>query len=117
SSGLVYTSPVTTLGSANLKASSAVDLFYNDTVTGNPGYRIRSKGIAPMLGLRRTGMDDRMISGARGDSLLRKIDYNYDLLIRAYGPNGDGVGKALVAVNQPQLARRIELIAAPITPF
>ena len=117
SSGLVHTSPVTTLGSANLKASSAVDLFYNDAVTGNPWYRIRSKGVAPMLGLRRTGMDDRMISGARGDSLLRKIDFNYDHFISAYGPNGDGIGKALVAVSNAQLARRIELIAAPMTPF
>jgi len=70
-----------------------------------------------MLGLRRTGMDDRMISGARGDSLLRKIDFNYDHFISAYGPNGDGIGKALVAVSNAQLARRIELIAAPITPF
>lgn len=116
-SGVVHTSPVTTFSGANLKASSAVDLFYTDAVNGNPWYRIRSKGIAPMLGLFRTGMDDRMMTGVRGDSLLRKIDFNYDHFISAYGPNGDCVGKALVAVSHPQLARRIELIAAPVTPF
>src|SRR6267143_1386904 len=34
-----------------------------------------------------------------------------------FGPNGDGTGTALVAVNNPQFSRRIELIAAPVTPF
>jgi Tfp pilus assembly protein PilX len=112
----VYTSSVTTFGSNNLKASSAADVFYTDS-SGSPWYRIRSKGVAPVLGLARTGMDDRMISGAQGDSLLRKIDFNYDHFIATYGPNGDGLGKALVAVAHPQLARRIELISAPVTPF
>jgi hypothetical protein len=115
-SGTVHTSPVATLGSNNLKASSTVDVFYTDA-SGNPWYRIKSKGIAPALGVARTGMDDRMITGARGDSLLRKIDFYYDHFISTYGPNGDGAGKALVAVSQPQLARRIELIGAPVTPF
>ena len=116
-SGVLHTSSVVTLGTINLSTSSTVDLFYNDPFTGNPWYRIRSKGTAVMLGLKRTGMDDRMSSGARGDSLLRKIDFNYDHFISTYGPNGDGVGKTLVRVNQPQITRRIELIAAPITPF
>jgi hypothetical protein len=115
-SGTVHTSAVATLGSNNLKASSTVDVFYTDA-SGNPWYRIKSKGIAPALGVARTGMDDRMITGARGDSLLRKIDFYYDHFISAYGPNGDGAGKALVAVSQPQLTRRIELIGAPVTPF
>jgi hypothetical protein len=53
----------------------------------------------------------------RGDSLLRKIDFNYDHFMAAYGPNGDGSGKSLVAVSQPQITRRVELVAAPITPF
>jgi hypothetical protein len=35
----------------------------------------------------------------------------------AYGPNGDNVGKAIVPVSRPQIARRIELIAVPVTPF
>ena len=115
-SGNVRTSAVATLGSNNLKASSTVDVFYTDS-SGSPWYRIRSKGVSPALGVARTGMDDRMITGARGDSLLRKIDFYYDHFISTYGPNGDGVGKTLVAVNQPQVSRRIELISAPVTPF
>jgi hypothetical protein len=115
-SGSVRTSSVATFGSNNLKASSTVDSFYTDP-SGTPWYRIRSKGVSSTLGLARTGMDDRMITGVRGDSLLRKIDFNYDHFISTYGPNGDGVGKALVVVNQPQVSRRIELIAAAMTPF
>src|SRR6266571_9293868 len=95
-SGNTHTSTVVPLGT-NLITSSNVDLFYYDTFTGSPWYRIRTKGIAPIRGLRRTGMDDRMLSGARGDSLLRKIDFSYDHFISTYGPNGDGVGKALVS--------------------
>jgi hypothetical protein len=116
-SASVHTSPLTTFGSNNLTANSTVDHFYTDPATGGPWYRIRSKGTARVLGLVRTGMDDRMITAARGDSLLRKIDFYYDHFISTYGPNGDGVGKTLVAVNQPQLSRRIELITAPVTPF
>ena len=62
-------------------------------------------------------MDDRMGVGTRGDSLLRKIDFSYDHFVATYGPNGDNVGKTLVPVSRPQITRRIELIAAPITPF
>jgi hypothetical protein len=112
-----HTSTVATLGDNNMNMSSTVDLFYNDPYTGSPWYRVRSKGTAPILGLARTGMDDRMTSGVRGDSLLRKIDLKYDHFLAAYGPNGDGSGKELVAVSQTQLTRRIELIAAPVTPF
>jgi Tfp pilus assembly protein PilX len=116
-SGTQYVSPVTTFGANNLVTSAVVDLFYNDPTTGNPWYRSRSKGTAPVNGLRRTGMDDRMGAGVRGDSLLRKIDFNTDHFLAAYGPNGDGVGKALVAVPNPQITRRIEQISAPVTPF
>ena len=80
-----------------------------------------------MHGLKRTGMDDRLSNGNRfvangstrgdGDTLLRKIDFNYDHFIATYGPNGDGTGKALQAVNAPQIARRIELIVGAVTPF
>lgn len=63
-----------------------------------------------MLGFKRVGMDDRMGVGTRGDSLLRKIDLNYDHFIATYGPNGDGVGQTLVSVSRPQVTRRIELI-------
>jgi hypothetical protein len=97
--------------------SSVVDLFYYDPATGNPWYRMRSKGTAPVNGLPRTGMDDRMGAGTRGDSLLRKIDFRTDHFVSAYGPNGDGIGKAVVAVPNPQITRRIEQISAPVTPF
>jgi hypothetical protein len=116
-SGNTYSNSTVTLGTNNLTTSSAVDPFYYDVYSGSPWYRIRTKGTAPIRGLKRTGMDDRMITGARGDSILRKIDFNYDHFVAAYGPNGDGVGKNLVAVAQPQITRRIEQISAPITPF
>jgi hypothetical protein len=114
--GGVYTSPTATFGGHSLTSSSTIDIFYSDG-SGNPWYRLRAKGVAPVLGLKRVGMDDRMAPGTRGDSLLRTIDFNYDHFTAAYGPNGNGSGQALVAVNQPQVARRIELIAAPMTPF
>jgi hypothetical protein len=116
-SGVKHVSPVTTFGGNDLVTSTVVDLFYHDPITGNPWYRARSKGTAPVNGLRRTGMDDRMGAGTRGDSLLRKIDFKNDHFIAAYGPNGDGVGKELVAVPAPQITRRIEQIMAPVTPF
>jgi hypothetical protein len=115
--GNTFISPETTLDDGNLKGRSTVDLFYTDPVTGSPWYRIRATGTAALRGLKRVGMDDRMGTTARGDSLLRKIDFHYDHFIATYGPKGDGVGKALVPVAMPQLSRRIELIASPITPF
>jgi len=116
-SGTTHSNSAVTLGTNELTTSSLVDVFYYDVFTGNPWYRIRTKGTAPVRGLRRTGLDDRMITRARGDSLLRKIDFNYDHFIASYGPNGDGVGKALVSVPRPQVTRRIEQIAGAITPF
>lgn len=116
-SGAQHVSPVTIFGANGLVTSTVVDLFYYDPITGNPWYRARSKGTAPVNGLPRTGMDDRMGAGTRGDSLLRKIDFKNDHFIATYGPNGDGAGKALVAVPGPQITRRIEQILAPVTPF
>jgi hypothetical protein len=116
-SGVKHTSPVTTFGGNNLVTSTVVDLFYHDPITGNPWYRARSKGTAPVNGLRRTGMDDRMGVSGGGDNLLRKIDFKTDHFIATYGPNGDGVGKELVAVPTPQITRRIEQVMAPVTPF
>jgi len=116
-SGGVYTpkSPVT-YGKDSLSTNVSVDAFYYDG-NGNPWYRIRTKGTAPVAGLKRVGMDDRMGVNTHGDSLLRKIDFNYDHFVATYGPNGDGVGKTLLPVLNPQITRRVELIAAPITPF
>jgi hypothetical protein len=116
-SGLQHVSPITTFGSNGLVTSTVVDLFYYDPITGNPWYRSRSKGTAPVNGLSRAGMDDRMGAGSRGDSLLRKIDFRTDHFVATYGPNGDGVGPTLVAVPNPQITRRIEQINAPVTPF
>ena len=114
--GGIYTNSPVTYGQDSLKTSAKVDLFYYDA-NGNPWYRIRTNGTAPVNGLKRVGMDDRMGPNNRGDSLLRKIDFNYDHFVATYGPNGDGLNKALVPVSRPQVTRRVELIAAPITPF
>ena len=115
-SGGVYSDSPITFGRDNLTTSASVDVFYYDS-NGSPWYRIRVKGTAPVLGLKRVTMDDRMGPGTRGDSLLRKIDFNYDHFIATYGPNGDNIGKALVSVSQPQITRRIELVSSPVTPF
>jgi hypothetical protein len=115
-SGGAYTNSPVTYGGDNLSTSSRVDPFYYDA-NGNAWYRIRTKGTAPVLGLKRVGMDDRMGPNTRGDSLLRKIDFNYDHFVATYGPNGDGVGQTLLPVSKPQISRRVELIAAPMTPF
>jgi hypothetical protein len=97
--------------SSSLSTSVTVDKFYTDT--DQIGYfRIRAAGTAKLLGLRRTGMDDRMDNTTRGDSLLRKIDFNYDHFRAKYG-DGDGNNPTLQAVPNPQVTRRIELIAVP----
>jgi hypothetical protein len=115
-SGGAYTNSPVTYGTDNLSTSARVDPFYYDG-NGNAWYRIRTKGTAPVMGLKRVGMDDRMGPNTRGDSLLRKIDFNYDHFVATYGPNGDGIGETLLPVSKPQVSRRVELIAAPITPF
>ncbi len=115
-SGGVYSNPTVTFGADNLRTSASVDNFYWD-FNGNPWYRIRAIGIAPVNGFKRMTMDDRMGVGTRGDSLLRKIDFSYDHFVAAYGPSGNGAGKAIVPVAQPQITRRVELVAGPITPF
>jgi len=114
--GGVYSNSPVTFGRDSLTTSAAVNVFYNDS-NGNPWYRIRVKGSAPVLGLKRATMDDRMGVGTRGDSLLRKIDFNYDHFIATYGPKGDNLLKAIVPVSRPQITRRVELVAAPVTPF
>jgi hypothetical protein len=116
-SGVEHTSPETTFGASGLRTSTVVDLFYHDPFTGNAWYRVRSKGTAPVQGLPRTGMDDRMGAGTRGDSLLRKIDFKTDHFLASYGPKGDGNDKEIVPVPGPQVTRRIEQIVAPVTPF
>jgi hypothetical protein len=97
----------------SLSANITVDQL-TATLSGQPQfyYRIRSQGTATLLGLPRVGMDDRMTNVTKGDSLLRKIDFKYDHFKAAYG-DGDGNGKAIQAVPNPQITRRIETIAVP----
>jgi hypothetical protein len=104
---------------------------------GNAWYRIRSKGTAPLPDLKRTGVDDGIVNDGRqhfatigstqmqditargkGNNLLRKIDFNYDHFVASYGPEGDGLNKALVPPSAaPSISRRIEQIVSPLTPF
>jgi hypothetical protein len=126
-----YTMPNPIGGVGNLLATTTVDKF--TMVDGYRCYRIRSIGASRVGGLRRTGMDDTParvgasfgLTGARGggDSLVRKIDFNYDHFIATYG-DGDGNNKRVVNVpsdanSQPlaQVSRRIELVAVPILPI
>ena len=115
-SGGDYSGGEVTFGNNNLKTKSKADTFWVD-VNGNPWYRIRAQGTAPVTGLKRTTMDDRMGPTTRGDSLLRKIDFKYDHFAATYGPNGDNQDKSQVPVAGAQLTRRVELVAAPMTPF
>ena len=146
--GTTHTSPQTTFGNSNLISQTTVETFYFDAAgvfhaganpdsNQNNWYRIRSKGTSPLPNLKRTGMDDALIQDgqkhfaalgstqmhdivarSKGDSLLRKIDFQYDHFVSTYGPNGDGLNKALVApVAAPSISRGIEQIVTPVTPF
>jgi hypothetical protein len=147
-SGTTHTSPQTTFGASNLITQTTVETFYFDAsgvfhAGANPDpnqnnwYRIRSKGTSPLPNLKRTGMDDALmqdgqthfaalgstqmkdiVARGKGDSLLRKIDFKYDHFVSSYGPNGDGLNKALVVpLAAPSISRRIEQIVTPVTPF
>ncbi|MEY2547972.1 MAG: hypothetical protein QOD64_554 [Verrucomicrobiota bacterium] len=125
----------------NLTSKVAVDKL--GSLPGNATvfyYRIRSLGIAQVFGLKRTGMNDALQDSSgthfgtgtaargNGDSLLRKIDFNYDHFLATYG-YGDALpsaaatssnGKASVAVSDPnhgQVMRRVELVAVPMMPI
>jgi hypothetical protein len=118
-SGPVYTKTIPPFGESNsLSGTVTIDQLphlASDSST-YPYYRIRAVGTAALLGLRRTGMDDRVGLTTRGDSLLRKIDFSWSHFQAAYG-DGDGNGKAQTAVGQAQISRRVELVAVPIEPF
>jgi hypothetical protein len=107
----------------SLAGKVTVDRFTE--VNGNPYYRIRAEGSAKVNGLRRVTMDNRMNATTRGDNLLRKIDFFFDRFQATYG-FGDALptaaettsnGKVLTTVAQPQVTRRVELIAVPVMPF
>jgi hypothetical protein len=114
-SGSTHSSSDTAIGMDGTTTRVTAERFFYDSA-GNAWYRIRTRGTA-LFGLKRVGLDDRMSASVRGDSLLRNFDFAYDHFISAYGPNGDGLGKTLAPVLRPQVTRRLELIAAPITPF
>jgi hypothetical protein len=147
-SGTTHSSPQTTFGASNLITQTTVETFYfdvsgvfhpgaNPDPAQNNWYRLRSKGTAPLPNLKRTGMDDALmqdgqthfaavgstqmkdiVARGKGDSLLRKIDFKYDHFVSSYGPNGDGLNKALVVpLAAPSISRRIEQIVTPVTPF
>src|SRR6266446_3452190 len=95
--------------------------------TPNPNgvfcYRIRATGTAKLIGLPRTGLDSALTANGthfaansatrgNGDTLLRKIDFQYDHFKATYG-DGDMNSPTLQTVQYPQITRRIELIAAP----
>src|SRR6266404_7133637 len=114
-----------TFGQSNgLSTSVTVDRLQP---TPNPNgvhcYRIRATGTAKLIGLPRTGLDSALTANGthfaansatrgNGDTLLRKIDFNYDHFKAAYG-DGDMNSPTLQTVPYPQITRRIELIAAP----
>lgn len=112
--------------SNSLSAQVTVDKVGGSTTA--PYYRIRSIGTAQISGLKRVGLDDRTDRHTKGDSLLRKIDFNLDHFIATYG-FGDalstdaattGNGKATAAVmnaDKAQVTRRIELVAIPVMPI
>ncbi len=134
------TAPLTFGANNNLATRVTVDKLA--ALPGNPTvyyYRIRSVGTAQVFGLKRVGMDDALQAGLSnfgsgtndrgdGDSLLRKIDFNFDHFLATYG-YGDALpstaatsanGKGAVAVadpNKPQVSRRVELVAIPMMPI
>jgi hypothetical protein len=114
-----------TFGQSNgLSTSVTVDRLQP---TPNPNgvfcYRIRATGTAKLIGLPRTGLDSALTANGthfaansatrgNGDTLLRKIDFNYDHFRATYG-DGDMNSPTLQTVPYPQITRRIELIAIP----
>jgi hypothetical protein len=117
-SGTSYSNGPYTFGQNNsLSANVTVDQLAATLGTPPsswPYFRIRSQGTATLFGLPRVGMDDRMDSVTKGDSLLRKIDFKYDHFKAKYG-DGDGTAgtQAIQTVPKPQITRRIETIAVP----
>ena len=104
----------------------AIDKLTDSTGTipnTTPYYRIRATGTARLFGLPRVGLSDQSLAGGPnfvansasrgvGETLLRKIDFKYDHFKATYG-DGDGHGLSLTSVSNPQITRRIELVAVP----
>jgi hypothetical protein len=110
----------------SLSTKVKIDQFSTDP-DGNKYYRIRAIGTAKLFGFARTGIADAAIAGGahfaanslmrgKGDSLLRKIDFKSDHFRATYG-DGDGNGLQVQGVSNPQISRRVELIAVPQMAF
>jgi hypothetical protein len=127
--GPAWTKTISGFGQgANLSTTVTIDKLTDNTGTipsSTPYFRIRSVGTARLYGLPRVGLSDKFFpagpnfvanSASRGvgDTLLRKIDFRYDHFKATYG-DGDGNGISLVPVSggNPQITRRIELVAVP----
>lgn len=101
-------------------------------------YRVRSIGTAQAIGFKRVGMDNALQASAGnrfangtgprgdGDSLLRKIDMNFDHFVATYGfgdalpstPASAANGKGSVSIaGRPQVSRRVEIVAVPVMPI
>src|ERR1700730_13526621 len=122
-----WTKTISGFGQAgSLSTAVTIDQLTDTTgiiLASTPFYRIRSIGTARLFGLPRVGLSDQFFAGgpnfvansaARGvgDTLLRKIDFKYDHFKATYG-DGDGNNVGLSTVANPQITRRIELVAVP----
>jgi len=117
-------------GVANsLSTTVTIDKLTDNTGTipsSTPFYRIRAVGTAKLFGLpHRVGLSDQFFAGGPnfvansstrgvGDTLLRKIDINFDHFKSTYGDgDGNNVGVGAALLGPPQVSRRIELVAVP----
>ena len=125
--GPAWTKTFSGFGQAsNLSTTVTIDKLTDNTGTipnTTPYYRIRATGTARLFGLPRVGLSDQSLAGGPnfvansasrgvGETLLRKIDFKYDHFKATYG-DGDGHGLSLTSVSNPQITRRIELVAVP----
>ena len=125
--GPAWTKTFSNFGQYNsLSTTVTIDKLTDNTGTipsTTPYYRIRSVGTARLYGLPRVDMSDKFFAGGPnfvansasrgvGDTLLRKIDFQYDHFKATYG-DGDGNSLGSSPVTYPQITRRIELVAVP----
>ena len=125
--GPAWTKAISGFGQGgNLSTTVTIDKLTDSTGTIpsiTPYYRIRAIGTARLYGLPRVGLSDQFSTGAPnfvansasrgvGDTLLRKIDFKHDHFKATYG-DGDGHNSSLSSVANPQITRRIELVAVP----